>query len=740
MIMDPHLTELSDTGKGYQLDSNAFFPNLHHFESLANTIKFRDETVYSNNFSDLCPLPPNPEPGYVAWTSGRTSEGDSLDDGDFSVNVLKYMNSILMEENIEQMPSMFHDPLALQATEQSLYEVIGEKYPTSTNQLPVYFNQNDGSSSLDDSLFASSSDRSTNSNTNSDNTIDPGWIVDRGHQNPCGQSRPLVNDANDPMDSSHLVSNVFRDSQSILQFKRGVEEASMFLPSSDQLFTDSESYRLPARSMQMASEVVVKVEENEKEQSPNSSRGKKNHQREDSNLEEERSRKQWAGCEEEDAELSDMFDRIFLFGEVKSDHACCDVKEVVENEASMSLQLIGQPHGPSGGRTRGWKQSKKNEAVGLRALLISCAQSVAADDRRTANELVRQIRLHSSPLGNGIQRVAHVFANGLQARLAGTGTQNYAALATRRSSTVEILKAYQFFLSACPFSKMAILFANQMILDTAAGSTKKKLHIVDFGILYGSQWPILIKYLHTLPGGAPELRITGIELPQPGFHPAELVEETGRRLAKYCKRFNVPFQYCAIAQKWETIKLEDLNINSDEVLAVNCLVRFKNLLDETVVVDSPRDAVLGLIRKINPDIFVHCVMNGPYSAPFFITRFREALFHYSSLFDMFDTNTRLEDQERMNFEKEFYGREVMNIIACEGVERVERPETYKQWQVRNTRAGLRILPLNLGLLKKLRSKVKEGLHKDFVIDEDGKWMLQGWKGRIICASSCWVPA
>jgi hypothetical protein len=25
----------------------------------------------------------------------------------------------------------------------------------------------------------------------------------------------------------------------------------------------------------------------------------------------------------------------------------------------------------------------------------------------------------------------------------------------------------------------------------------------------------------------------------------------------------------------------------------------------------------------------------------------------------------------------------MNVIACEGLDRVEHPETYRQWQVRN---------------------------------------------------------
>ena len=92
------------------------------------------------------------------------------------------------------------------------------------------------------------------------------------------------------------------------------------------------------------------------------------------------------------------------------------------------------------------------------------------------------------------------------------------------------------------------------------------------------------------------------------------------------------------------------------------------------------------------------------------------------------------------FEREFFGRQVMNIVACEGSERVERPETYKQWQVRNMRAGFKQLPLDKHLINKLRCKLKDAYHSDFMLLEDDNYMLQGWKGRVVYASSCWVPA
>ncbi|KAE8705667.1 hypothetical protein F3Y22_tig00110419pilonHSYRG00183 [Hibiscus syriacus] len=133
-------------------------------------------------------------------------------------------------------------------------------------------------------------------------------------------------------------------------------------------------------------------------------------------------------------------------------------------------------------------------------------------------------------------------------------------------------------------------------------------------ILYGFQWPILIQHLSKRPGGPPNLRVTGIDIPLRGFRPAERIEETGRRLAKYCQHFGVPFENNPIAvENRETIRIEDIKINSNEMLSVNSLFRFQSLLDETVELDCPRNAVLKLIRKMNPDIFVHNIVNGAYN-------------------------------------------------------------------------------------------------------------------------------
>ncbi|KAJ9146672.1 hypothetical protein P3X46_028908 [Hevea brasiliensis] len=750
---------------GSVIDEQSIIPNYNGYPDNESGVKY-DSPSSDFNFmnvpSDLSDSGLNDlvlsfvfSPGGESFelSLGGSLEGDapsSPNDSDSSDPVLKYISQMLMEENMEDKLHMFYDPLSLKATEKSFYDVLGEEYLSSLESSQLYISHENPNSNLSGSVSDCGGNTSTISGIGTSDFVDPQWVGDVKESNPVSlqtydyhlrsNSEPshqvLVNPSNGLLD----IGNGFMDSF-MLQYKRGLEEASKFLPKASQLVIDIGSDALAMGQKKEDTLVVVTEEKIERSSSPpNGSRGRKNHQREDSDLEQGRSSKQSAVYVEE-SELSEMFDKVLLWPVLKDKQWCCG-PEVKQDGASQIPKPDEKSNGSNGGKTRAKKQVKNKETVDLRSLLILCAQAISTNNFRNANELLKQIREHSSPLGDGSQRLAHYFANGLEARMAGSGSGVqifYASIASKRMTAADMLKAYKTNLHACPFKKLSIVFANKMILRAAENSTT--LHIVDFGVLYGFQWPLLIQLLSTRSGGPPKLRITGIELPQHGFRPAERIEETGRRLAKYCERFNVPFEYNPIAaQNWENIPVEDLKINSNEVLAVNCLGRFKNLLDETVEVNCPRDAVLNLIRKIKPNIFVHCIINGSYNSPFFVARFREALFHFSSLFDMFDSTLPREDQERLKYESEFYGREAMNVVACEGTERVERPETYKQWQVRATRAGFKQLPLDQEVIAKCRDKLKTWYHTDFVIDQDSNWMLQGWKGRIFYASSCWVPA
>ncbi|GAB4824428.1 hypothetical protein Ancab_007313 [Ancistrocladus abbreviatus] len=82
------------------------------------------------------------------------------------------------------------------------------------------------------------------------------------------------------------------------------------------------------------------------------------------------------------------------------------------------------------------------------------------------------------------------------------------------------------------------------------------------------------------------------------------------------------------------------------------------------MVVNPRDALLRLVSKFNPRIFIH---EGP------------------------------EEPGRLLIE-ELHGKDVLNVIAFEGMERIQRAETYKQWQATNIGVGFRQFPFDRKLV------------------------------------------
>ncbi|XP_071686445.1 scarecrow-like protein 9 [Rutidosis leptorrhynchoides] len=617
------------------------------------------------------------------------------EDCDLSDAILGFISQVLMEEDIEDKNCMFYESLDLKAAEKSFYDVIGKKYPPSPSP--------SSSPSYDERLF--SVDQFLNSPNDScsfsDHSNNNSYVNGNGDLNASYTSLSSFSSGDNVIDGSEISD----ENQMMMNFKKGVEEANKFLP------------------VELGADSRVR---------------KSRYMDEDADEDEERSIKQAAIFEDSTLRTNEI-DLILLCSMGQGDAALRLMRTTLKAETSKDKLKDKEPKGSikGKGKGRGRKPKNKKEVIDLRTLLVTCAQAVVADDRRNASELLKQIRRHASPFGDGSQRLAHCFANGLEARLAGTGSQIHRGLVCKKTSAVDYIKAYHLYIASSPFRKISNFASNRTIMDMAENATR--IHIIDFGIFYGFQWPTFLQRISQRRGGPPQLRLTGIEFPQPGFRPAERIEETGARLKEYAKQFNVPFEYQAIAKGWENVNAEDLKIDKDEFLVVNCMYRSKNLLDETVGVDSARNMVLDFIKKINPNVFIHGILNGSYNAPFFLTRFKEALFHFSALFDMLEANVPRESSERMLLEGELFGREALNVIACEGWERIERPETYKQWHVRNLRAGFVSIPFARGIIKLAEEKV--GLyHKDFMIDVENNWLVQGWKGRIIYAISCWKAA
>ena len=137
-------------------------------------------------------------------------------------------------------------------------------------------------------------------------------------------------------------------------------------------------------------------------------------------------------------------------------------------------------------------------------------------------------------------------------------------------------------------------------------------------------------------------------------------------------------------------------------------------------------------------MFFLFVDNAACNAPLFMTRFRESVKHFSAIYEGIDIAMSPDAPERVIIEREVFGREVLNIVACEGQARIARAEPYRQWQNRMDRADFSHQPMKPSVLTKIKAMMAS-FHKDFGVGKDDGWILMGIRNHIVEAASVWEP-
>lgn len=431
-----------------------------------------------------------------------------------------------------------------------------------------------------------------------------------------------------------------------------------------------------------------------------------------------------------------------------------DTPENTDDFAAKShVQRSQKPHKSSGKVLKPRKETAKKgkarssrdrdqEFVDINALLLQSAQAVGAGNMKRAMDELKKVRQHASPYGNGAQRLAYYFAEAMDARFSDTGWQLYLGLLRRRPSSSEILKATAKYMASCPFVKASHYFINQTILNVAKGASI--VHILDLQIT-GFQYPSLFQALAARPGGPPQVHLIGVGFPHYSMMPArtelvlEGVEKTGRQLSDYAASCRVPFEYTPWAGSREDLRMQDFvspDRKTGEIFVVVSAYLLRYVMDDLLDSPSGRSKLLKEGRDINPDVYIQGIVTGSYSTPFFPRRFREALFHFESVFDMLDTFIEGENTDRLVFESEILGKAILNIVACEGKEVADRIHRYKHWQAVTEEVGFEQLPLDEEIYNNVQVMLKTW-HKEYTVAEDSQYLLMGWKGRMLHAMSTW---
>ncbi|KAJ9153700.1 hypothetical protein P3X46_027115 [Hevea brasiliensis] len=370
----------------------------------------------------------------------------------------------------------------------------------------------------------------------------------------------------------------------------------------------------------------------------------------------------------------------------------------------------------------------------LKQLLITCAKALAENNVNDFGKLIEKARGAVSISGEPIQRLGAYLVEGLVARKESSGNNIYRALRCREPESKDLLSYMQILYEICPYLKFGYMAANGAIAE--ACKNEDRIHIIDFQIAQGTQWITLLQALAAKPDGAPHVRITGIDDPVNKQARGDGLEAVHRRLAAISEKFNIPIEFHGVPVFAPEVTLDMLDVRPGEALAVNFPLQLHHTPDEGVDVSNPRDGLLQMVKSLNPKVVTLVEQESNTNTTPFLTRFIETLDYYLAMFESIDVTLPRDQKERIGVEQHCLAKDIVNVIACEGKERVERHELFGKWKCRLTMAGFRQYPLSSYVNSVIRSLLRCYSEHYTLVEKDGA-MLLGWKNRNLVSASAW---
>ncbi|KAG6743627.1 hypothetical protein POTOM_052327 [Populus tomentosa] len=237
-----------------------------------------------------------------------------------------------------------------------------------------------------------------------------------------------------------------------------------------------------------------------------------------------------------------------------------------------------------------------------------------------------------------------------------------------------------------PFYEFAATTSKHAIAD-ALNSGNKRLHIIDFSITFIFwQWKYLIGDLERQYGGLQSVLITSIA-PKLSKHTGYLRQN--RELAEL-----------------SNLELRQLICNSPDDI-VNCISKLRRKREDEIVVvnwnftlhkllaqDGAMEQVLSKVKDLGADIMVIVEQDANLNSPVLSERFEQSFQYYSNVFESLE-----EDYDIDVLWEIYFRRQIGNVVACEGIDRVERIESFAHWQHRLSQAGFCAVPQQVDKLK-----------------------------------------
>ncbi|KAL8260685.1 hypothetical protein R6Q59_028638 [Mikania micrantha] len=366
----------------------------------------------------------------------------------------------------------------------------------------------------------------------------------------------------------------------------------------------------------------------------------------------------------------------------------------------------------------------------LKEVLIECADAISSNDFSKAKGLIAELQQMVSVSGEPMQRLGAYMLEGLVARLSDSGS-----LICKEPASRELLSYTNILHKACPYFKFGYMSANGAIAE--AMKYENQVHIIDFQIGQGSQWVPLIQAFAARHGRPPRIRITALDDSASAHARGGGLDIVGQRLCRVARSFNLPFEFHPVSVSVSEAGVEHFRLRPGEAVAVNFAFVLQHMADESVSTANHRDRILRVAKSMKPKVVTLVEQESNTNTAAFYPRFVEALDYYNAMFESMDVGLPRESKERIHVEQHCLAKGAVNIIACEGDQRVERHELLGKWKLRFMMAGFNPYPLSSLVNRTIKTLMKKYSNRYRVEERDGALFL-GWMNRDLVASCAWM--
>jgi hypothetical protein len=397
----------------------------------------------------------------------------------------------------------------------------------------------------------------------------------------------------------------------------------------------------------------------------------------------------------------------------------------------------------------------------MEQLLVHCANAIEANDATLTQQILWVLNNIAPADGDSNQRLTAAFLCALVTRASRTGACKAVTAAVAAAVESAALHVHRFtavelasFVDLTPWHRFGYMAANAAILDAVEGFPV--VHVVDLSTTHCMQIPTLIDMLASRAEGPPILRLTVADVASCSSAPPPVLDmsydELGAKLVNFARSRNVSMDFRvvptspadAFSSLVDQLRVQQLVLDGTEALVFNCHMLLHTVPDETAgsvslaQSVSLRTMLLKSLRALEPALVVVAEEDADFTAGDVVGRLRAAFNFMWIPYDAVDTFLPKGSEQRRWYEAEV-GWKVEDVLAQEGVDRVERQEDRTRWGQRMRGAGFRPVAFGEEAAGEVRTMLNEHAAGWGMKREDDDLMLT-WKGHNVVFASAWAPS